>query len=267
MSERGQPLAVTRDGHLLQRTAQDLEAQLLNPVLLHGQHVGLANGEQHLHVAGQGVLRLDHRHTQGRFIDPRVGELAGLGVLEIGDAKQLVGLGGADDAVAPEDAVDDILLEALLAHGDAGLQGLGVDVVSVNGAVLDDAGQGLVVGPGHADQPAAGVLPDGLGELDAGAVEDAELAEGGLGVELDDLRVVSDDGDRPAEGRAGDLVPAEVDVLPAHTVELGLAVVTVVEELPLGGDRDVRHFRRLTDGPLRQTRFRFRNSLQAVRSC
>ena len=111
-----------------------------------------------------------------------------------------------------------------------------MDVVAVNGAVLDDAGEGLVIGPGHADQSSAGVFPNGLGELNASGVEDAELAESGFGVKLYDLGVVTDDGDWATEGGAGDLVTAEVDVLPAHSVELGLTVVAVVEELPLGSD-------------------------------
>lgn len=179
-----------------------------------------------------------------RVLDPRIGQFGRIRILEIGEAEQLVRFRDADQSVAPEDAVDDVLLEALLPHGDIGLEELGVEIVAVDGAVLDDAGEGLVVGPGHADKAAAGVLPDGLGEEDAGGVEDAELAEGGLGVELDDLGVVADDGDRTAERRAGDSVAAEVHVAPAHSVELGLAVVPVVEELPLGGDRDVRHRRR-----------------------
>jgi len=60
-------------------------------------------------------------------------------------------------------------------------------------------------------------------------------------VELDDLGVVSDDGNRPAEWRDSDLGAGEVDVLPRHRVELGLAVVAVVEELPLRGDGDIGH--------------------------
>lgn len=177
-------------------------------------------------------------------LDPRIGQFGRIRILEIREAEQLVRFRDADQSVAPEDAVDDVLLEALLPHGDIGLEELGVEIVAVDGAVLDDAGEGLVVGPGHADEAAAGVLPDGLGEEDAGGVKDAELAEGGLGVELDDLGVVADDGDRTAERSAGDSVAAEVHVAPAHSVELGLAVVPVVEELPLGGDRDVRHRRR-----------------------
>lgn len=118
-----------------------------------------------------------------------------------------------------------------------------MDGVTVNGAVLDDADEGLVVGPGEANEAAARVLPDGVGEEEAGGVEDAELAEGGLSVELDDLGVVADEGDGTAEGGAGDLVAAQVDVLPPHRlVELGLAVVPVAQELPLRGHRHVRHF-------------------------
>lgn len=89
--------------------------------------------------------------------------------------------------------------------------------VPIHRPVLSYANEDLVVGPGHADQPATGVFPDGLGDLDAGAVEDPELTEGGLGVELDYLGIVADDGDRAAERGAGDLVAAEVDlVLPLH---------------------------------------------------
>lgn len=79
------------------------------------------------------------------------------------------------------------------------------------------------------------MAPHGVGEEVAGGGEEAELAEGGLGVKLDDLGVVTDDGDGAAEGSGGDLVACEVDVLPPHWVELGLAVVAVVEELPLRG--------------------------------
>lgn len=180
-----------------------------------------------------------------RLLNPGIGQLRGLRVLEIGDAEQLIGFRDADQSVAPEDAVDDVLLEALLPHGDVGFEELGMDVVAVDGTVLDDAGEGLVVGPGHGDEAAAGVLPDGLGEEDAGGVEDAELAEGGLRVKLDDLRVVADDGDRAAERSAGDSVAAQVHVEPPHSVELGLPVVPVIEKLPLRGDRDVRHRRRI----------------------
>lgn len=81
-----------------------------------------------------------------------------------------------------------------------------MDVVAVNGAVLSNADQRLVVGPGHSDETAARVLPDSFGDLDAGGVEDSELPEGGLGVELDDLGVVADYGDGPAEGGTSDLV-------------------------------------------------------------
>lgn len=170
-----------------------------------------------------------------------MGELTGVGVLEIGYAKHLISLGDAHQPIPPKHAVDHVLLETLLAHGHAGLDELGVDVVAVDGPVLDDAGEDLVLGPRHADEAAAGVLPDGLGDEDACGVEDTELAKGGLGVELDDLGVVSDDGDGAAEGGAGDLVASEVDVSPLHGVELRLAVVSVVEELPLRCYREVRH--------------------------
>lgn len=85
------------------------------------------------------------------------------------------------------------------------------------------------------------MLPHGLRDQDAGRVENPELAERGLGVQLDDLRVVPDHGDGAAEGGAGDLVAAEVNVLPTHLVELGLAVVAVVQEQPLRRDGYVRH--------------------------
>lgn len=85
------------------------------------------------------------------------------------------------------------------------------------------------------------MAPDGVGEGAARGREEAELAEGGLGMELDDLGVVADDGDRAAEGRNGNLGAGEVDVLPRHRVELGLAVVAVVEELPFRGDGDIGH--------------------------
>lgn len=116
-----------------------------------------------------------------------------------------------------------------------------MDVVAVNGAVLDDAEESEVVGPRHCDEATAGVAPDGVGEGAAGGGEEAELAEGGFGLELDDLGVVADDGDRTAERRGGDLSAGEVDVLPGERRELGLTVVAVVEELPLRRYRNVRH--------------------------
>lgn len=64
---------------------------------------------------------------------------------------------------------------------------------------------------------------------------------GRFAAELDDLGVVADDGDWATEGGAGDLVAAELHVLPAHVIDLGLTVVPVVEELPLRGNRDIRH--------------------------
>lgn len=85
------------------------------------------------------------------------------------------------------------------------------------------------------------MAPDGVGEGAARGGEEAELTEGGLSVELHDLGVVADDGDGAAEGRGGDLGPGEVHVLPRHRVELWLAVVAVVEELPLRRDGDVGH--------------------------
>lgn len=85
------------------------------------------------------------------------------------------------------------------------------------------------------------MAPDGVGEGLTGGGEEAEFAEGGLAVELDDLGVVTDDGERAAEGGGGEFVASEVDVAPAHWVELGLTVVAVVEELPLRGYGDIGH--------------------------
>lgn len=88
------------------------------------------------------------------------------------------------------------------------------------------------------------MVPGDGGEGDAGGVEDEELAAGGLGVELDDLRIVADGGDGAAEGGACDAEAREVHAgAPLEGVELGLAVVAVVEELPLR-----RHGHRLHDG-------------------
>lgn len=169
------------------------------------------------------------------------GQLADVHGLEVRDAEIPISLCDADEAVAPEDALPHVLFEALLAEGDVGLDQLGVDVVAVDGTVLDYAEQGLVIGPGHADQAAAWVLPDGFGDEEARGVENAELAEGGLGVKLDNLGVVANDGDWTAERGAGHLVAGQVDVFPSHLVELGLAVVSVVDELPFGGHRYVGH--------------------------
>lgn len=85
------------------------------------------------------------------------------------------------------------------------------------------------------------MFPDCLAEEMSSGTEDAELPLGRFAAELDDLGIVSDDGDGAAEGCAGDLVAVELYVLPAHSVDFGLTVVAVVEELPLRGNRDVRH--------------------------
>lgn len=79
------------------------------------------------------------------------------------------------------------------------------------------------------------MAPDSIGEEVAGGGEDAEFAEGGLAVKLDDLGIIADDSEGTTEGSSGDFVASEVDVFPSHLVELGLTVVTVVEELPLRG--------------------------------
>lgn len=155
----------------------------------------------------------------------------------------MIRLGDTHQSIAPKHAINNVLLETLLPHGNAGLQKLGVDVVPESRAVLHEADERLVVGPRHADQPPPGVLPHGLRDQDARGVENPELPERGLGVQLDDLRVVPDHGDGAAEGGAGDLVAAEVDVPPPHRVQLGLAVVAVVEEQPLRRDGHVRHGR------------------------
>lgn len=68
-----------------------------------------------------------------------------------------------------------------------------------------------------------------------------ELAAGGLGVELHDLGIVADGRDRAAKGGAGHAVAGEVHAAPLHGVDLKLAVVAVVEELPLRRDSDGRH--------------------------
>lgn len=113
-------------------------------------------------------MRLDHSDTQGILLYAGVGELARLRVLEVRDAKDLAVLGEANHAVPPENALNDALLEALLAHGELSCGELRTEVVAVDGAVLDDADEGLVVGPGHADEATAGAVPDGGGEEDAG---------------------------------------------------------------------------------------------------
>lgn len=117
-----------------------------------------------------------------------------------------------------------------------------MNVVAINGAVLNDTDQSMIVAPRQADQATAGVLPNDVGERNAGGVEEAELSQCGLGVELDDLGIVADESDRTAEWRAGDFVAAEIDVPPLHrVVEFRFPVVTVAEKLPLGGHRHVGH--------------------------
>lgn len=110
-----------------------------------------------------------------------------------------------------------------------------MNVVTVDGAVLGDGNKGLGIGPGEADEAAAGVAPDGFGDLVAGGGEESEFAEGGFGVELDDFGVVADEGNGAAKGGAGDFVTGQVDVFPGEGVELGFAVVGVVQMLPFRG--------------------------------
>ena len=91
----------------------------------------------------------------------------------------------------------------------------------------------------------------------AGRGEEEEAAARGLGVELHDLRVVADGGDRAAEGRGGDDVGGEVEAADPATAATGggcsgggrggpgeggvegyAAVETVREEIPLRRDGD-----------------------------
>lgn len=81
-----------------------------------------------------------------------------------------------------------------------------MDIVPVDSTILSNADQRLVVCPGHADEAAARVLPDGFSYGDTGGVEYAELADGGFGVELDDLVVIADNGNGAAEGGTSNLV-------------------------------------------------------------
>lgn len=118
-----------------------------------------------------------------------------------------------------------------------------MNVVLINRTILSNKNKNLIIGPGHTDQSATWVFPNGFGDLDSGGVEDSELSESRFGVELDNLGIVANDGDWAAEGGTGDLVAAEIDVFPLHWVDFGLTVVPVVEELPFGGDRDCCHWR------------------------
>lgn len=88
--------------------------------------------------------------------------------------------------------------------------------------------------------------------------EEEEAAAGGLGVELHDLRVVADGGDRAPEGRGGDDVGGEVESPDHGTADAGgggggggcrggpgergvereAAVEAVGEEVPLRRDGD-----------------------------
>lgn len=76
--------------------------------------------------------------------------------------------------------------------------------------------------------------------MDAGGIEDSELSKSRFSVELDDLGIVSNDGDWTAIRGASKLVAIKVDVFPFHGVDLWFAVVAVVEELPLRCDRHRR---------------------------
>ena len=100
--------------------------------------------------------------------------------------------------------------------------------------------------------------PGGGGYGVARGGEEKEAAPGGLGVELHDLRVVADGGDRTAEGRCGDDVGGEVEAADHCTADGGgggggggcrggpgergvqreAAVEAVGEEVPLRRDRD-----------------------------
>ncbi|KAF3945220.1 hypothetical protein CMV_028395 [Castanea mollissima] len=85
------------------------------------------------------------------------------------------------------------------------------------------------------DQVTTEVLPNNVGEGNAGGVEEAELSERRLGVELDDLEIVADESDRIVEWGAGDFVEVEIDVPPLHrVVEFWFPIITVAEKLPLG---------------------------------
>jgi hypothetical protein len=63
--------------------------------------------------------------------------------------------------------------------------------------------------------------PGGGGDGVARGGEEEEAAPGGLGVELHDLRVVADGGDRTAEGRRGDDVGREVEAADHGTADAG----------------------------------------------
>lgn len=216
MCECCEILPILRDSHFLERPNSD--PQLLHPVLLHQQHV-IPHPEQHLHVPGHRVLRIDHRHAQRILIDPWIREPARHRILEVGDAEDQEPLGDAHHAVPPKDAIHDALLETFFPHGELGGAELGVDVIAVDGAVLDNADEDLIIGPGHADKAAAWAVPDGGGEGATGGVEDEELAAGGLGVELDNLGIVADGRDGAAKGCSGDTVAGEVDAAPLHRVD------------------------------------------------
>lgn len=231
---------ILRDGHLLERPHAD--PKLLHTVLFHHQHV-IPHTKQHFHVSRHGVLRLDHGHAQWVLLDSRISKLARDRILEIGNAEDLEPLGNAHHAVAPENALDNSLLEALLSQGELRSAELGVDIVRVDGAILDDTDEYLIVGPGHSNKAAAGAVPYGGGEGATGSVEDEEFAASGLGVELNDLGVVADSSDGATEGGGGNAVAGEVDATPLHGVDGKLAVEPVVQELPLPGDGYGRHHR------------------------
>lgn len=233
-------LPILRDGHLLERPHAD--PKLLHTILFHHQHV-IPYTKQHFHVSRHGVLRLDHGHAQWILLDARISKLARDRILEIGDAEDLEPLRNAHHAVAPENALDNALLETLLSQGELRSAELGVDIVRIDGTILDDTNEYLIVGPGHSNEAPSGAVPYGGGEGAAGGVEDKEFAASGLGVELNDLGVVADGSDGSTERGSRDAVAGEVDATPLHGVDGELAVEAVVQELPLPGDGDGRHDR------------------------
>lgn len=75
MRERGEPLAVARHHHLLQRPGEDALAKPLHGVLLNGEHHRVVEAEQDLDVPRHRVLRFDDGHTVRHVIDAGIGEL------------------------------------------------------------------------------------------------------------------------------------------------------------------------------------------------
>lgn len=134
MSETSYEIPVGGNSHLLRQRMIDF----LHAVFVQHQYPSISSDQQ-LHTASHRVLGLDHGHAMRQLLNLRPGQLANLHRRKIRHAEVPIRLRHANDAVPPEHALHHVLLEALFPHGRVRLDELRVDVVAVDGAILDDA--------------------------------------------------------------------------------------------------------------------------------